>query len=203
MVRAMDLTVTVGAAPVKKEDRGPSPRSDRVTSCQMTLCANPWVSNFEQPVVYRAVRLMAIGAILNCGSMLPEERSASFCMAHETGLIDARLFELGRIRSPVRVVAVSAGQLPFSKRHVGRTHELGFPLQMALAADLYLRSLVKKGRLVVDLGELEAVGGFLHDRVAVGANNSTSGMRACFPVGLHSLLMALEASVVLDLGGHW
>ena len=203
MVRAMDLTVTVGAAPVKKEARGPSPRSDRVTSCQMTLCANPWVSNFEQPVVYRTVRLMAIGAILNCGSMLPEERSASFCMAHETGLIDARLFELGRIRSPVRVVAVSAGQLPFSKRHVGRTHELGFPLPMAFAADLYLRSLVKKGRLVVDLGELEAVGGFLHDRVAVGANNSTSGMRACFPVGLHSLLMALEASVVLDLGGHW
>jgi len=85
---------------------------------------------------------------------------------------------------------------------VGGAHELGFSLQVALAADLNLSSLVEKDSFVVDLGQLEAVGGLLHDRVAVGANNSTTGMGACLPVGLNSLLMALEAGVVLDLGRH-
>lgn len=168
----------------------------------VTLSAQPWVSNFEEPVVYRAVRLVTIAAILQNRRMLPKKRPAPLGVAHVTGFINACLYELRRIRSSVRVMAVGAGHFPFPNRHVGRAHELGFSLQMALAANLSLRSLIKKRSLIADLRQLESVGGFLHDRVAVGANNSTSGMRACFPVGLNSFLMALEASFVLDAGGH-
>jgi len=134
--------------------------------------------------------------------MFPEKRPASLRMALVTGLVDTRPFKLGRIRSAVRVMAVGASDLSFPERHMGGAHELGFSLQVALAADFYLCPLVKERCLVANLGELEAVGGLLHDRVAVGANNSTTGMRACKPIGLNSSLMALEAGVVLHAGGH-
>ena len=57
---------------------------------------------------------------------------------------------------------------------MGRAHELGLSLQVALAANLYLGPLVKEDGLVADLGELETIRGLLHDRVAVGANDSTA-----------------------------
>jgi len=168
----------------------------------VTLSAKPWVRNFEQPVVYRPVRLMAIGAIFYDRRMLPKKRPAPLGVAHVTGFINACLYELGRIRSSVRVVAVRTGHLSFLERHVRGAHELALSLQVALGTHLYLRSLVKEGRLVADLGKLEAVGSLLHDRVAVGANNSPASMGACLPVSLNSLLMALEAGVVLHLGRH-
>src|SRR5207245_3053517 len=98
---------------------------------------------------------MTVGAILHSRRMLPEERAAPFRMAQVTGLVNARLFELGRIRGSVRVVAVGAGQLAFFKRHMGRAHELGSSLQVTLAANLGLGPLVEERSLVSDLGELE------------------------------------------------
>jgi len=194
--------MTVGAAPVEEEPRIGIPGRARMSRVHVTLSAKSWVSNFEQPVVYRAVRLMAIGAIFYDRRVLPKKRPAPLGVAQITGFINACLYELRRIGSSVRVVAVRTGHLSFPERHVRGAHELALSLQVALGTHLYLRSLVKEGGLVADLGKLKAVGGLLHDRVAVGANNSTSGMRACFPVGLNSLLMALEAGVVLHLGRH-
>jgi len=100
----------------------------------------------------------------------------------------------------VWVMAIGAGQLPFSERHVGRAHELGPSLQVALAANLSLGSLVEKRSLIVDLGELEAIRGLFHDGVAVDAGDTTARMRACLPVRLHSFLVTLEAGFVLNLG---
>jgi len=86
---------------------------------------------------------------------------------------------------------------------VGGALERGLSLEVTLAADLYLCPLVEKWISVADLSELKAIRGLLHNGVAVSANNSTTGMRAGEPVSLNSLLMALEAGVVLDLRGHW
>jgi len=169
----------------------------------MTLSADPGVGDFKEPVIVRTVRVVTVGTVLNGRRMLPKERPSSFRMAHETGLIDACLFELGRIGSPVRVMAVGAGHFPFFQRHMRTALELSLSLQVTLAAHLYLGPLVEEGIFVTDLGKLEAVRGPLHDCVAVGANNSTSSMGACLPISLHSLLMALQAGFVLDAGGHW
>ena len=168
----------------------------------MTRGTDPGIGNFKEPVVVRAMRIMAVGAVLHDRRMFPHERSPSLRMAHVTGLIDACLFKLGGVRGAVRIVTVGAGHLSFPERHVRRALERGHPLKVTLTADLYLRPLVEKWISVTDLGQLEAVGGLLHDRVAVGANNSPASMGARLPVGLNSLLMALEAGVVLDMGGH-
>ena len=113
MVRAMDLAMAVGAAPVKEGIRRPSPRNGRVECWLMALRADPGVRNFQETVVDRTVGLMTVGAILDDRRMLPEKGSAPFGVAHVASFIDACLLELGGVRSPVRVVAVGTGQLPF------------------------------------------------------------------------------------------
>ena len=80
----------------------------------MTRGADPGIGNFKEPVVVRAVRIMAVAAVLHDRRMFPHERSPSLCMAHVTGLIDACLFKLGGVRGAVRIVTVGAGELPFS-----------------------------------------------------------------------------------------
>lgn len=197
----MDIAVTVRAAPVKEENRSPPSWSDGVTGRRhMTLRADPRIGNFEKPVIDRTMRLVAGGAVLYGWRMLPEKRSAPLGMAGIAVFVNACLLELGRIGRPVRVVAIGTGEFPFSERHMGGAHELRRSLQMALAANFRLGALVGEDGLVADLGKLEAVGGLLHDGMTVDATDSTSGMRACLPVGLNSLLMALEAGLVLRLG---
>jgi hypothetical protein len=47
-----------------------------------------------------------------------------------------------------------------------RAHELGFSLQVALAANFGLRPLVKERRLLANLDELIFVGRLFHQRMA-------------------------------------
>lgn len=101
----------------------------------------------------------------------------------------------------MRIVTVSAGQLPFSQRHMRRAHELRFPLQVTLPANFRLGSFVKERRLVSDLGQLIAVGGFLHQCVAIDAGDAPACVRARFPVGLKSPLMTTQAGFVLGFRG--
>ncbi len=142
----------------------------------MTLGANPWVGYFQQSVVDRAMRVMAIGTVLKHRRMLPEKRSAPLGMAAITIFIDAGLLELGRIGCAVGVVAVRTGNLSFPQGHVRGAHELRLALQMALSAYFGLRPLAEKWRPVINLGELEAVGGFLHERVTVYAGDASARM---------------------------
>jgi hypothetical protein len=113
-----------------------------------------------------------------------------------TVLVDAGLFELSRIGRSVRVVATRTGQLAFSHRHVRRAHELGPSLQVTLTANFGLRPIDKKRRDFGKLGQLFAAG-FFHQRVAVDTGKTSVRVRARFPIGLHTTLMAAETSLVL------
>src|SRR5690242_5613372 len=135
----------------------------------MALRAEPRVGDFQQPVVDRAVGLMAVGAVFKRGRMFPQERTAPLGVAGVTVLVDASLFELGGIRRSVRVVAVAAADFSFAQRHMRRAHELRLSLQMALPADLDVRALPEKWGFVVDLRELIAIRRLMHDRMAVRA----------------------------------
>ena len=134
--------------------------------------------------------LMTVRAIFQHGRMLVQERTASFGMARVTVLVEARLFELRRIRRPVGIVAARASQLSFPHRHMGRPHQLRLSLQMALAADFRLRLGIGERSVVVDLGQLITVGGLLHQGVTVNATHAATRMRAGFPIGLHAALVA-------------
>jgi hypothetical protein len=116
-----------------------------------------------------------------------------------TVFIGSGLDELCWIRRSVRIMTVRTGQLSLSKRHMGRTHELRFTLEVALAADFCLRALVKERGLVADLGKLIPVGSLLHDGVAVNATHASPRMRARLPMGLHTALMTSETRLVLTL----
>ena len=194
----MDLAVTVGAAPVKEKLRSASPRRARMAVVYMTRGAHPGIRHFKEPVVIRAVGIVAVAAIFHDRNMLPHERTSPLCVAGVAVLIQTRLLEHDRVGGAVRIVAVATGDLSLPQRHVRGALERGFSLQVALAANLGLSALVKKGRLVIDLGKLEAVGGLLHDRMTADATDSTSGMRTRLPICLHPALMALEAAFVLD-----
>ncbi len=61
---------------------------------------------------------------------------------------------------------------------------------MALAAYLGLRLLGEKRRAIAELGELMAVGGFLHQRMAIDACNPPARMGARLPIGLTAALVA-------------
>ena len=200
MVRAVDLAMTVGAAPVKEKLRSASPRRAGMAVVYMTRSADPRISKFKEPVVVRSVRVMAVAAVLHNRNMLPHERTAPLRVTRITVLVDARLLEHDGIGSAVRIVAVTTGDLSLPQRHVRGALERGFSLQVTLAANLGLSALVKKGRLVIDFGKLKAVGGLLHDRMTVDATDSTAGMRTRLPIGLHALLVALEAAFVLRFG---
>ena len=105
----MDLTVTVGAASVKEEDRSRRPRRHGVTRCVMARGAKPRVCDFEKAIIDGSVRLMAIATVFKRRRMFPQKRPAPLSMAGVTVFIDAGLFELGRIGGAVRIVAVRTG----------------------------------------------------------------------------------------------
>ena len=161
----MDLTVTVGAATVKEKDRSRRTRAYRVTRADVALGAEPGVCDLKKPVIDGSVGLMAVGATFKRRRMWPEKRPSPFGMAGVTVFIDAGLLELRRIGRPVRIMAVRTDELSFSQRHMRRAIELRLSLQVALAANFYLRPPVKERRLFTHLREL-LVARLFHQRVA-------------------------------------
>jgi hypothetical protein len=135
--------------------------------------------------------------------MHPEERAAPLGVAGITVLINTGLFELCRIWRSVRIVTARADELSLSKRHMGRTHELGLSLQVTLVTNFYFRPPVKKWRLFTDLCELIPIGRFLHDGMAINATHAPAGMGARIPVRLDTSLMALETGFVLNFDRCW
>jgi hypothetical protein len=120
--------MTVGATTIKEKPRSGAPRCGRVLCLRVTLGAEPGIGNFEQAIVNRPVRLMTSGAVLQDRRVFPKKRSAPFSMTCVAVFIDARLHELRWIRRSVRIMTVGTGHLSFSKRHMGRAHELHFAL---------------------------------------------------------------------------
>ena len=110
----MYLAVAVGATPVKEEGRVLSPWSYWMLRIAVTLSAEPRVGNFEQAIVNRAMSLVAICTVFPNRWMFVQKGPAPFGMTKVAGFIDARLFELRRVGSSVRVMAVRTGQRPFS-----------------------------------------------------------------------------------------
>lgn len=115
----MNLTVAVRAAAIEEKHRGGRPRRNWMLHRHMALGAEPGVGNLEQTVVDGAMRLVAISAIFKRWRMRPKKRTAPLGMARVAVFIDTGLFELCRIRRPVRIVATGADELSLSQGHMG------------------------------------------------------------------------------------
>ena len=128
---------------------------------------------------------MAIATVFKRRRMLPQKRPAPLGVAGVTVFIDAGLLELGRIGGAVRIVAIRASELAFSHGHMRRAHELGFSLQVALAANLGFRPLIKKRRLLTNLHELMLVGRLLHQLMAGDTSQPAVRVGTSFPISLN------------------
>lgn len=196
----MDLVVTIGTAAIKEKARARVPRRARVTWRHMALGTQPWIANFKQTVIDRTMRFMTIGAVFHHGRMFPKKRPAPLGVAGVAVFIDACLFELRRIGTTMRVVTIRACNFPLAQRHMRRAHQLGFALQVTLAADLGFGPLVKEGILLPNLRQLMAVTGFFHHGMAIHTGNAAAGVGTRVPISLNTALVTLQAGFILDLG---
>src|SRR6185312_183552 len=134
----------------------------------------------------RAVRVVAVRAVLAHRLVVVHERAALLHVARVAGVVDGvALHERGPGRA-VRVVAVGARHLPFGDRMVRGLVDLGALLLVAVEAHLGLRALVAH-RVVPGV-----------DLVAVGAREAARLVHAPGPVGaLRVRVVAAEALAVL------
>src|ERR1017187_9598023 len=109
----------------------------------MTALAEHRVSHLQERRQIRAMRGVAIGAIIDNRSVLPEEGSALFRMTRVAGLVDRDLLEQrGAVRT-VRIMTVGTRHLAGRDR-VGREAFNLCPLSfMASKTDFGLRRLVE------------------------------------------------------------
>ena len=126
MVRAMNLAMTIGAAPVEKTTL--KSRIPVSVTTHMTLVAQPRHAHLKQVVIDRTVGLVTIGTIVNNRRMLKKKWSTPLCMAGVTVFVNAVLLELRWVGASMRVMAIGTRDLAFPQRHVGRTQKLGFTL---------------------------------------------------------------------------
>ena len=162
----------------------------------MALLAEPGRADLQQLRILGAVRVMARRAIFHHRRMLPQERPAPFRMTLVTGLIHRGFDQQLRIGSAVRIVAIRARHLSFSKRHVRRALQLRPAHRVALEADLHLglfdECLIGGQRL----HKAAPRNGRLHDLVTRHAGHPSGLVRAPLPEHPRALFMALQAGSV-------
>ena len=85
---------------------------------------------------------MAVGAVLNDGCVLPQERSALFRVAGVAGLGNGVLHHQARAGRTMRVVAVGAGDLAIEDRMSREAMKLGALILVATETDFRLGELI-------------------------------------------------------------
>src|SRR5574337_198707 len=106
----MDLLVAVDTAPVDDESRSGLwiVWSRRVPGLDVALLTEAGNPDLEEPLIGRAVRLVAVRTALNDGRMLPEKRPSFLGVAFITVLVNGILTKQHLRRGPMWVVAVAA-----------------------------------------------------------------------------------------------
>ena len=168
----MVLRVAVLALAIECVDRRRISRIARMPGeIGVTLLAKTWPRDPEHEVVDRAVRLVAVHAVLAHRRMLPQERAALLRMALVAIVVDGGLVQKSLAVGAMRIVAGRARHLAFANRHVRRAPDFRALVLVALEARVHLGQL----------GQLELGRHVRHDRVAIRAGEVARFMRAAAP----------------------
>src|SRR4029077_7932998 len=124
VVRAVNLRMAVGATAGEQVRAGIRACRKRLrrtheggmSRARMAGLAEERWPQLEERWLYRAVRVVTVGAILRNGLMLPQKRSALFAVAGRAGFVSGVLYELHRRRRSMRRVARSARHLALAER---------------------------------------------------------------------------------------
>ena len=132
----------------------------------VALLAEERTRHLQQFVMVRAVRVVAVHAVVPHRCMFPKEWAAFFGVTLVTGFVDRIILEQGIGCGPVRVVAIHTSHFALEERHVGTLGKLGALLLVAREASLVDARLLK-----------QAGGGeFRHWVVAIAAAKIVGGM---------------------------
>jgi len=157
----------------------------RVAGAFMTGLTQEGRPHFQQGGLRRAVRIMAVGAVLGDRLMLPQKRSPKFGMAAGASLRDGVPDELRRCGGPVRRVARSACHGAFSQGVMRGLEQIGVLCLVTSGADL---DLSRRGLHRI-LGGVQSV--------AARAGDIARCVGAGGPVVCGIALVATQASRVL------
>src|ERR1019366_8718913 len=188
-IATVDVAVAV-AASTTQHIRGvretQSAAGSRAMHGAVAFVAQPRTRHFQQIFVVRAVRLVAVQAVLTHRRVFPQHRTALFSMTLVAILVHRSLADQLVRNAAMWVMAIRASQLALANRHVGRVLHL-CPLELvALEAGLGL-----------DLGlQILLARHVLHHSVAVGAGDTARFVNAAGPVIAFALLMAGETDAV-------
>src|SRR3990172_2869131 len=191
MVRSVDVRMALHARAPDHEAVARQPRLARVPRGDVTLLAEARFRELEHRLARRAVRLVAVEAVLVHGRVLPEEGAPLLGVAAVTVVVHGVLTQQRVAHRAVWVVAGRAAHEPLAHGHVGVPEHLPAFDQMARRAELGL-GLAR---------ELVAVGDVLHDDVAGRARHVAGFVGAPRPVQALRLGVAAEAGVVLEGDG--
>lgn len=113
----------------------------RVQEIGMALLAEKWNRRDQQRALIRAVRRVAVEAVLSNRRMLKQERSALLRMAFVARLVDGIGLEQRAGQGAMRIVAVIAAHLPFRQRHMRAAIELQADILVTLRTGIVDRGL--------------------------------------------------------------
>ena len=138
----------------------------RMTRALVTGLAQKRCAHLEQRGLYRAVRLMAAGAVLGHRLVFPEKRPAVFGVTGRASLINGIFNQLRRGRGTVRRMARRARHRAFAQWVMRRLQKIAVLCLMTGGADFDLGG----GRLYRILGRVQLM--------AACAGNIACGMGA-------------------------
>ena len=112
----MYFRMTILALPADRLD-GQGPAGRAVTE-RVAFRADSWPRNLEHELVHRAVRIVAIRAILAHRRVLEEERSALFGVALVASVVNGICLQQTLGGAAMRVMTVGTDHLSFAQGHV-------------------------------------------------------------------------------------
>src|ERR1700722_2672120 len=187
IVAAVNHGVTVLAGPREHLHLADAAGEAVAEAAAVALVAQARPRHFQHRLVDRAVRVVAVEAVLAHRRVLEQERTALLGVALVAGVVDRGLAQQALGGAAVRVVAIGADDLAFAHRHVRRAIHLRAPVLVALEAGIGL----ERGL------EIELHRHLAHDRVTIGAGKAARLVRPAAPVGAVASLVAGEADGVV------
>ena len=160
-----------------------------VKAAGVTALAKPWRAHFQQWRDIRAVRDVAIAAIIRRRWMFPQVRPALVGMTDVAGFVDCVFDQQLRSGRSVRIVAIRAGYFARCDRMSGEVMNLRALRLVTGKADFALRVL--RERLVLRLV----------DFMARCARDVVAWMHASRPETAFAGVVAVKAGAALYLGG--
>ena len=186
-IQAAAVSVDVEAAGIGgMSGNGRYSLAAHVIGRRVAVQAQEWHFFLEQPRIYGAMRIVAVGALFANGLVFPQHRTALVGVTAIASVVDPHLpQQIGACRA-MRIVAIGADHFAFADGMVGILQRERTLLGMASKANVGLRRF-DQYRILVDV-----------DRVTADAGQIVNLVLAALPIIMIAVLVTAEANLIAD-----